>query len=141
MRVVIDTVILVRGLIGPYSQWGRVLFEGDDAYEWIVSPQIVEEYLEVIGRPEIVRKYRAVERRNVQMILRKIADATLVEPVEFPAICRDPEDDKFVAAAIASGAQFIISEDRDLLALELYEGVAICSAEEFLRHLIGDQDG
>jgi predicted nucleic acid-binding protein len=74
MRVVIDTVILVRGLIGPYSPWGRLLFEEDDAFDWLVSLQIVEEYLDVIYRPELARKYRAVGTRNVDVILRKIKE-------------------------------------------------------------------
>lgn len=128
MKIVFDTVILVRGLIGPYSTWGRLLFEGDDRYEWIVSLEIIDEYLEVLHRPELLRKYRAIETRNLRVMLDKIADATVVQPAVYPMICRDPEDDKFLAAAMEAKADFIVTEDGDLLVLQSFEGTQICTA-------------
>lgn len=135
MRVVLDTVILVRGLINPQSSCGRLVFDYAGAYLTIVSPPIVAEYLAVLWRPELQRKYRGGAGRDPHAILDVIARATTVEPVETPAVCRDPEDDKFLAAAEIGSARFIVTEDRDLLDLGSYEGIQIVSAAAFLRIL------
>jgi predicted nucleic acid-binding protein len=59
----------------------------------------------------------------------------MVVPSQLRAVCRDPSDDKFIAAAIAGGASFIVSEDKDLLDLRSYEGIEICTVETFLCRL------
>ena len=133
MRVLFDTMVLVRGLINPGSPWGRLLFEQASGYTWIVSPPIVDEYLEVLRRPKLIRKYRDVETRNLAAMLDLIATAIVVQPTAIPAVCRDPEDDKFLAAARAGSARFIVTEDMDLLDLRSYEGIQIVRAEAFLR--------
>ena len=135
MRGVFDTVILVRGLINPYSLCGRLVFDHSGSYELIVSSAVVAEYLSVVRRPELVRKYHEVETRDLPAILDIIAAATVVQPVDTPAICRDPEDDKFLAAARAGSARFIVTEDMDLLDPRSYEGIQIVRAEAFLRML------
>lgn len=135
MKVVIDSVVLVRSLIGPYRWWSRLIFDYPDRYELVVSPLIVAEYLEVVHRPRLLRKFHAVATRDLGTILTMIANASVVEPVTTPAICRDPGDDKFLAAAQAGGARFIVSEDLDLLDLGSYGKTAIISAEAFLRIL------
>lgn len=135
MRTVLDSVIFVRALINPFSQCGRLIFEYSDAYELIVSPQIVHEYLDVLRRPEFVRKYRTVAARSSDIVLDIIANAATVHPAHTPAICRDPNDDKFLAAATASAAGYIVTEDNDLLVLQTYEGIQICTADAILRQL------
>lgn len=135
MRVVLDTVILVRRLINPFSVWGRLVFDEATRYRWVISAAIEAEYLDVLGRPELVRKYRMVASRDLATIEMQLATATVVAPSHEPAVCRDPADDKFLAAAIAGSAQFIVSEDRDLLDLGPYENIQIVTAGDFLRML------
>lgn len=135
MRVVLDTVILVRGLINPFSLWGRVIFDFAGRYRWLVSPAVADEYVDVLNRPELVRKYRTVATRDLDTVLGNLATALVVEPSATPAVCRDPEDDKLLAAALAGTAQFIVSEDLDLLDLGSYEGIQIATAAAFLRTL------
>ncbi len=135
MRVVFDTVILVRCLLDPYSWSERLLFERTNAYEWVVSPAIVAEYLEVIRRPRLVNKYGSIAQRDLKAILVQIATATMVHPTHVPAVCRDPGDDKFLAAAKTGNASFIVSEDKDLLAFVAYEGIQVCTAEALLKQI------
>ena len=56
----------------------------------------------------------------------------IMEPGERLAICRDPADDKFFECALAAGAGFIVTEDRDILHLGEYRGVKTVTAEAFL---------
>ena len=56
--------------------------------------------------------------------------------VEIPGTLRvvkeDSEDDKFLETAEVAGAKFIVSGDRDLLALAKYTGITIIGARAFL---------
>jgi len=133
MRVVFDTVVLVRGLLDPSSWSGKLLFDESHAYEWAVSPEIVAEYLRVLKRPGLTRKYPAVENRDLQAMLAQIATATIVQPLIVPTVCRDPSDDKFLAAATVGEARYIVSEDADLLDLVSYEEIAIVSTSRFMQ--------
>jgi putative PIN family toxin of toxin-antitoxin system len=95
----------------------------------------VAEYLNVLSRPQLVRKYRTVATRDLDTMLDQLATATVVDPLNTPAVCRDPGDDKFLAAARSGGARFIVTEDADLLDMGIYEKTTIISAEAFLRVL------
>lgn len=135
MRFVLDTVVVVRALFDRYGWAGTLLFEYSAPREWVVSPDIVDEYLDVVNRPHIRQRFRAAPPRSVEGFMARLETAIRVVPSHLPAVCRDPNDDKFLAAALAGGASFIVSEDKDLLALGSYEGIEICPVETFLRHL------
>ncbi len=47
-------------------------------------------------------------------------------------VCRDPNDDMVLECAVVSGAQFIITGDKDLLVLDPYKGIRIVNPAEFL---------
>jgi predicted nucleic acid-binding protein len=48
----------------------------------------------------------------------------------------DPDDDKFIEAAIASGAEIIVSGDQHLLQLHQYENIQILKARDFLKYVL-----
>lgn len=134
VTAVLDSVIIVRGLISPYSRWGRLVFDEIASFELIVSPPVLAEYLDVIRRPRLTRKYRSVAQRDPQAVLSRLIRSSVVEIDEaaFVPVCRDPKDDKFLATAQAAGADYLVSEDVDLLVLKEYEGTAIIDAVRFL---------
>jgi putative PIN family toxin of toxin-antitoxin system len=135
IRAVLDTVIFVRALIRTQSRWGQLLFDHAVEYQLVTSPSIIVEYLEVLRRPELVRKYPTVEGRDIRSVLNFISVAESVVIDNFPAVCRDPEDDKFLATAVAGRASMVVSEDRDLLILDDYQGIQIVTAKDFLEKL------
>jgi predicted nucleic acid-binding protein len=60
----------------------------------------------------------------------------LVEPAPLgKRRSRDARDDPFLACALASRAQFIVTKDKDLLALDKPFGVEIVPPREFYRKL------
>ncbi len=135
MRIVVDTVVFVRALINPYGRWGRLVFEYADRYDLVLSEPITREVLEVLHRPELTRKYRSDQTRNLAMLIARLGAIQLVELTTIPAVSRDPLDDKFLATAKAAGAAYLVSEDEDLLTLKEYEGIPIINAGAFL-HLL-----
>ena len=64
-----------------------------------------------------------------------VARAEVVTPSSTPRVCRDEDDDKFFACAAAGYADYIVSEDEDILAIREYEGVRTVRTAAFLRLL------
>jgi putative PIN family toxin of toxin-antitoxin system len=138
MRVIFDTVGFVRGLINPRSRWGRILFDHSGTNQLVVSPDIVLEALEVLRRPEVVRLFSTLPGRDPARIVAILQSAEVVEPTQTLEVSRDPKDDKFLAAALAAGADYLVTEDRDLLDLGTYEVTAIVDATAFILLVEGE---
>ena len=109
----------------------------------VVSPPTVSEVVEVIRRPAVLTLFRPIPDRDPAAVEALLADAEWVEidPDAMPRVSRDRKDDKFVATAVAGGAAYVVSEDKDLLVLGTYEGIRIVDAAAFLRVLDETGDG
>lgn len=47
-------------------------------------------------------------------------------------VCDDPEDDKFLACALASGSMMIVSVDEHLLNVSGYRGIEVLKPRDFV---------
>jgi len=136
-RVVLDTVIFVRALINRRSPAGRIVFELYDRYELIVSDETVREAMEVITRPVLRARLPYLSHPPALAAVTAILDdAERAEVDTVPPVCRDPHDDKFFACALAGAADYIVSEDRDILAVGEYAGIRTIGAAEFIQLLV-----
>jgi uncharacterized protein len=133
--VIFDTVVFVRALLNPHSFWGRLVFDHYHEYRLIVTPQIVREYVEVFQRPELTSRFSTLKGIDVARILESLQLAEVVMPEQEPQVSRDVKDNKFLAAAEATKADCLVSEDRDLLDLVEHEGTRIVPAYEFIQIL------
>ena len=60
--------------------------------------------------------------------------AVLVAPVETgDAVCRDPDDDRVLGAALAGSCTCLLTGDKDLLVLDPFCGIRIIPPSEFWR--------
>jgi putative PIN family toxin of toxin-antitoxin system len=59
-------------------------------------------------------------------------------PEPLTDVVRDADDNHVIAASLESGAQFIVTGDRDLLTLESFNGIPILTPAAFLEHLRGE---
>lgn len=134
-RVVLDTVVFVRALINPNSRSGRLLFDLANRYTLIISPATARELIEVIQRPELSAKYKGLRTINVRTVIEILAKAEAVEIEEISPVSRDPKDDIFLATAISGRADYLVSEDKDLLVLKQFTGIRIIDTHEFLELL------
>jgi uncharacterized protein len=133
--VVFDTVVFVRSLINPHSFWGRLVFEHSHEYRLFLTPQTLREYVEVLQRPELTSKFTTFKDIDVARLPEIFQQAEVVTPKSEPQVSRDFKDNKFLAAAEAATADYLVSEDRDLLDLTEHEGTRIITAYEFLQIL------
>lgn len=85
-----------------------------------------------------VRKYLTISDKEIEVRLVQLE--LIAEPVEGHLRIRaavDPEDDRYLVAALEGRAGFIVSGDKHLLALKEYEGVRIVTPRVFLNILKG----
>jgi len=65
-----------------------------------------------------------------------LAEATQVKVRgDLRGICRDPKDDMVFECAVLADARFIVSGDKDILAVKAYKGISTVTPREFLRLL------
>jgi putative PIN family toxin of toxin-antitoxin system len=134
-KAVLDTNVVLRGLLNPHSRCGRLIDELTPLYTLVLSPAIIREILEVLQRPRLRRKHPRLAVLDPAVLLAVFERADVVEPEVVRAVCRDPDDDVVLACATKAGAEFLVTEDTDLLDLGSHEGVQICRPEEFIQRL------
>lgn len=142
IRVVFDAVGYIRSQVNPYSRWGRIFFDHADDYTLIVSPPLVRELIGTTTRQRVREKFRSVAGRDLQTVLGIIERAHVVEvtdEVQNPLL-RDPKDNHILATAAAGNADYIVTEDKDLLVLGTHRGIVICDAAAFLDVIGRDGD-
>lgn len=129
-RVILDTNILVSAL----------LFKGDLAKIvdlWkkgkiipVLSRETFAEFEAVLEYPKF-----SLTRQEIKVIVEEFLPyfevIEITEDVE--GICRDIDDDKFIACAVSASADFIVTGDKDLLNMGKYKSVKIISASVLLK--------
>ena len=134
MRAVVDTVILLRAIMNPRGTTWADVFAEQHRFTQVSSPELVFEAVRLTQASELhVRLRRLSDEPPMARLLQVLSHAEIVEPQSTPRVCRDPNDDKLLAAALAGEAAYIVSEDRDVLAVGDYHGIRTVRAAEFLK--------
>ncbi len=131
-RVVLDTNVLLAAFFtrGLCETLLDVLIERNDV-RLVVSEFILDEFAE-----HAVGKFRAAKNEVGHAIRFIRAHAEVVTPAAVPSdACRDPDDVQVLGTAIAGEAVAVVTGDRDLLALRMFQGVALLSPREFYDRL------
>jgi putative PIN family toxin of toxin-antitoxin system len=135
MKIVVDTNVFVSGVFftGPsytiLDAWRRCIVQ------IVVSPAILDEYRRVGA--ELANRF---PRISLQPAFDLLAAAAITIPSRrLPQqVCRDPDDDKFLACAMAGKAKHVITGDKAMLATSGYAGVTVLTPREFVeRYLKG----
>lgn len=131
MRVVLDTNVVVSGVFFGGTP-GQVLTAwAAGRFALVLSPAILDEYLRV-GR-ELGRRHAALAATFEPLLTLIALNATIVDaPALSDAVSADPDDDMFLAAALASRTPIIVSGDRDLLDVSGWHDIVVLSPRQFL---------
>jgi uncharacterized protein len=127
-RVVVDTNIFVSATLGGaleaiLDRWraGNFLL--------IVTDDIVQEYLDVLRRSKFDLASSIID--SIMAYVFQKAEC-VVTGERLQVRTADPDDNKFLEAAIAGEVDWIVSGDKHLLDIQAYRGIPIITARNFL---------
>lgn len=132
ITAILDTNVVVSGIFwkGPPFQILRAWQQ--QRFRLAVSAVILDEYRRVLN--ELSEKHASPAADSIMDFIRLRANH--VEPVAFKnKVCTDGDDDKFLEAAVAARANYVVSGDAALLRLKAHEGIQVVKPAEFLRLL------
>ena len=139
IRAVLDANVYVSAAVRPEGPPGRIIdrFVRGEAFEIVMSHAIVDEVLRALTYPK-VRKYirpgldAELWFEDIVVLSHLVAGERQLEGAR-----KDPDDDKYLAAAIEGRAEFVVAGDSDLLDLKEYGGIRIVTPRAFLDLLAG----
>ena len=144
LKAVVDTNVFVSGLLSTHGRPGQLLdlwYEG--RFELLLSGELYAELSNALSRPRIVRDER-IAQQALARLLTALALATRVIPIStIPVSVRDPKDEPILAAAMGGNADYLVTGDGDLLALQgdpLLDSLEIVTAAQFLA-ILDEQAG
>jgi putative PIN family toxin of toxin-antitoxin system len=131
MNIVLDTNVLVSGLLKAHSDAGsiiRLVISGSLAV--VYDSRILAEYRDVLYRP----KFR-FERFEIEAILAQIeAEGILVMPKPLQFKLPDKDDEPFLEAALAVSDAILVTGNKKDFPLPPGSGLFIFSPGEFIAH-------
>lgn len=136
MRVILDTNVLVSGLLFGGVP-GRLLTAWvDGRISLVLSPDILDEYRRVGATLGARHPELADALEPVLTSLTRNAAIVDAAPLRAP-VSEDPADDKFLAAAVASRTNVIVSGDTHLLRVSGWGGITVLTPRQFMTEYLG----
>lgn len=133
LRAVLDANVYVSAFVRPEGPPGQIVERllRDRAFELVLSAEITEEVLQALAYPKVLKSARTkVEPdlwfEDIVMLAEFVTDQ------QIESVSRDPDDDKYIAAAIEGRASFVVSGDPDLLDIKENQWVRIVTPRAFL---------
>ncbi len=129
MKAVIDTNVFVSSFFGGHPRRVIDLWKTGEV-TLCLSAAIVDEYVAVLRRLGLEGTDELGEL--LDLFARGVHILFAAHPPELKVVHADPDDDKFIACAMALKADLIITGDKALRAIGNYMGIRILGPREFL---------
>lgn len=133
MKVILDTNVFISGVFfsGPPHQILNAWRDG--VIKLVISQDILSEYRQV--GEEFADEFPSIDLRPILDLVTIEAELCVAKDLPEP-LCSDPDDDKFVSCAMASGSRIIVSGNKHLLKVSGYHDIEILKPREFInKHL------
>lgn len=129
MRMVLDTNVLVSGLLSPFGAPGEIVrLVSSGMVSLAYEVRILAEYREVLRRPAF-----PFSCGQVEALLEQIrTGGLLVGARPLPAPLPDPDDEVFLAVALAGAARYLVTGNPRHYPAKSRQGVHVVSPSEFL---------
>jgi len=129
--VVLDTSVWISGVFFQRGIPARILRAWRDRrFEIVVTSETLAE-LERKLREKVVEFGADPALAGEWVIYVKTFARVVSATGDADGVCRDPDDDKFLDAALSGGARCVVSSDHDLQVLGEYQDVKVLSPREF----------
>jgi len=126
---------MISAVIQPKGASGRILRSllERNTFELVVSPSILAELRRALSYPT-VRKY--IKTSDEELDLWVVSIELIAQPADgnlrIDAVAADPDDNKYIEAAVEGLAQFVVTGDKHLLSLKSYENIRIITPRVFV---------
>ena len=132
MMIVLDTNVIISGILRPFSKAASILrLIADGTVQLAYDLRLLSEYRDVLNRPKF-----NVTKENVEVFLVQVEQEGLlasVKPLEIHL--PDPDDEPFLEVALAGKVEAIVTGNKRHFPRREYKGVKILSPAEFLEGL------
>jgi putative PIN family toxin of toxin-antitoxin system len=129
MKIVLDTNVLVSGLLTPYSTSARIInLITSGAVVLCYDSRIFIEYKEVLSRPKFQFDPKRVS--NLLAFIEMTGEITAPNPLNTGL--PDPDDAIFLETALAAGAVFLITGNVKHFPEKKRQTVRVVTPQEFL---------
>lgn len=132
IKAILDTNVLISGVFWKGPPFEILKAWQEQRFRLAISLPILEEYRRVLD--EFAKERQMLVLNSVLKVIELRSE--IVKPVPFSEpVCSDPDDDKFLEAAIAAGADYIVSGDKALLNVKFHHEVEVVRPSRFLKLL------
>jgi uncharacterized protein len=138
IRALLDTNVLASGIVmlnrGEPPPVAILRLARRRAFKIVTSDAVLSELQRTLDKPyfaDIVPEKRRA--RAITLLSRLAEEASVSEAPE--RVATHPEDDLILAAAVSAEVDYLVTGDRQLLALGAYGGVRIVSPAAFVELL------
>ncbi len=131
MRAVIDTNIFLAGLLNTEGGAAKIIpafQEGE--FDLVVTPEVFDEYVRVLHLFD-----NAIPASQSEDLLELVFEkAVKVRPAAARGLCADADDEKFISAALAGQAAFLVTKNKKHFPKEV-SSIKIVTVRGFLREI------
>lgn len=129
MKIVLDTNVLMSGIFFRGNPHRILQSWRADRLQLVVSTEILAEYAEVAER--LAAEFGLGEAETTIALMATRAE--IVAAPQLPTqVCDDPDDDKFLACAVAAQVSIVISGDKALRRASGYRDVEVLTPRQFV---------
>ncbi len=142
MRIVIDTNIWISGLLWKGDPWQLLRLAESGQIEICIAYPMLLELEEVLGYPRFQPRLKTLNTTASQLATFAFTLATPIDvsPRQSQIVLQDVDDDIFLHCAHDAQADYLVTNDRHLLAFRVYRGVQIVRVEDFLAQVFPKSD-
>jgi putative PIN family toxin of toxin-antitoxin system len=133
MKVILDTNVFVSGVFFSGPPYRILEAWRDGKIQLGMSQEILDEYRRV--GESLAEQFPNVELQPMLELITINAELFSVQNLPEP-VCKDPDDDKFLACALASKCKVIISGDKNLLKVSGFHGIRVIRPRDFVDEYI-----
>jgi putative PIN family toxin of toxin-antitoxin system len=130
MRVVLDTNVLVSAILLKGRLSKLVNLWGNGGISPAISKETFSEFKRVLSYPKFALSKDDIKAIIETEILPYFEVIDIKEKIH--GVCRDPNDDMFLAVAVNAQASYVVTVDKDLLELRKYKSIKIVSPQKYL---------
>jgi putative PIN family toxin of toxin-antitoxin system len=140
MRVILDTNILLSGILSPLGAPAKLLYAWErKIFTLVACDALIAEFRDVAGRPFFRVRLRA---SVAELLAAGLRDFSLYcRDLPSSPIAPDPKDSYLLAMAEAGQADFLVTGDKELLSLRRHKSTRIITPAamiEILRESTGE---